>query len=169
MTTAAFPSYIDVFEAALQSGYGSQPESNQVAFQPQTGPAILRRRTSLSQDLETFTLRLTSTQYEQVKKFYRYTVQDGTLPFTMEHPRNRTTGTWQFVSGQTPKIAAAYGVVYDVQLQLRLLDGGESHPILWALYDGLSEDIGAADDTPDLFDDLGCVTDPVSVTVDLNT
>ena len=167
MTKPAWPSYISVWNAALQSGFGENPEANQVAFQPETGPAILRRRTSISQDLTAFTLRVNAYQYEQIRKFYRHTVKDGTLSFTMPHPRNRTTGTWQFVPGNPPKITAAYGVVYDVQLQLRLLDGGESHPIMWALYDGVSCDLGSASDTPTIFDDLGCVTDAPAVSVDL--
>jgi hypothetical protein len=108
----------------MQPGYAEQPEANQSAFQPETGAPILRRRTSLSQDLVTFTSQLTSLQWEGVKYFYRYTIKDGTLQFTMNHPRTQTAATWAWVPGSPPKVNQTYGLTFEIVFTLRLISGG---------------------------------------------
>ena len=120
MGTPAFPLVI----GAMQSNYAEQPESNQAVFQPETGAPILRRRTSLSQDTVTFTAQITSEQFEVVKFFYRNTIKDGTLQFTMPHPRTQAAATWAWVPGNPPKVNQTYGLTFEIVFTLRLISGG---------------------------------------------
>lgn len=122
MATPAFPSWIPA--PAMQDSYQEQPESNQAAFQPDTGKPILRRRTSISTDLITFVSQLTSLEFEQVKNFYRYTIKDGTLQFTMPHPRTGSSAVWAWVPGSPPKVNQTYGLTFEIVFTLRLISGG---------------------------------------------
>jgi hypothetical protein len=119
---AIFPPWI--VATALQSAFAEQPEANQVSFQPETGAAILRRRMSLSQDLVTFTSPLTSASFDDLIYFYRYTLKDGTLQFTMPHPRTGTSATWAWVPGSPPKVNQTDGINFEIVFTLRLISGG---------------------------------------------
>jgi hypothetical protein len=126
MTTPAFPPWINIGTAAhaLAQGYAEQSESNQATFQPETGAPILRRRMSISNDLVTFTARMSSNDFDDLIYFYENAIQDGTLQFTMPHPRTGTSATWAWVTGQPPKINQAYGLSFETVFTLRLISGG---------------------------------------------
>jgi hypothetical protein len=128
MAAPAFPSWIN--SAALQAGYAEQPETNALADQRQVGAPALRRRTSLQQSTITFTVRLSSLEWENVKTFYRSTLKDGTLQFTMNHPRTGVSATWAWVPGQPPKVGQTYGSSFEIVFTLRLISGGAPTPVM---------------------------------------
>ena len=121
MALAAFPSWIN--QGVLQSGYGETPETNVALFKPEVGPPKLRRRTSLSQDILSCKMWLSSSDWEDFLSFYRFELLDGTQQFTWNHPRAGTTATFQF-EGNAPKITATFGLTFEIQFALRLISGG---------------------------------------------
>ena len=128
MTTAAWPAWID--PPALQDGFGESLEDNVAAFTPDVGPPILRRRSSISSDLITVKGWFSSSEWEDIRAFYRSTLKDGTQQFTMEHPRSKTSATWLFVPGSPPKVGSTFGLIFEVQFSLRLVSGGATPPTL---------------------------------------
>ena len=127
MTTFAWPAWIK--QAALQNGYGEEPEVNVASFQPEVGPAKLRRRTSMPNETMTFSYQYDASDWEDLKNFYKGTLSDGTQPFTMTHPRTGTVATWVFTAA--PKVTQTLGpLFFTIQFALRLLSGGGLPPAL---------------------------------------
>lgn len=120
--TAAWPAWIT--PPALQDGFGENPEPNAIDFSPEVGPPKTRRRSSLSNDLLAVVGWYSSQDWEDIKNFYRATLSDGTLRFTMIHPRTKTTGTWMFVPKTPPKVNSTFGLTFVVGFSLRLISGG---------------------------------------------
>lgn len=117
--TAVWPS--DVPQYALQSGFSEKPERNAVTFEPEVGPAMMRRRTSLSSDLITFQTMMTVDEYDKLLDFYRNDTKDGTQPFMRKHPRNIEGANRRFVFTAEPQLSAAGPNYGPVALALRLL------------------------------------------------
>jgi hypothetical protein len=117
-----FPPWITL--GALQQSYAEQPENTQLSFQPEVGAPILRRRASLSNDLVTFTSQLSSNDFDDLIYFYENAIKDGTLQFTMPHPRTQAAATWAWVPGKPPTVYQTYGVTFEIVLTLRLISGG---------------------------------------------
>jgi hypothetical protein len=135
IATPAFPSWVKFWPS--QQNYQEQTSPNQAAFQPSTGNPILRRRTLLSQKLITFTLPLSAFEWEEVKTFYRGTIKDGTLQFTMPHPRTGVAATWAWVPNTPPSVSQTDGINFFILLTLRLISGGvgisAGHPVARAM------------------------------------
>jgi hypothetical protein len=168
MATPAFPSWITFWP--LQASYQEQVDTNQAASQPATGAPTLRRRSLLAQRLITFTLPLSSLEFEALKTFYRTTLKDGTLQFTMPHPRTGVGATWAWQVDNPPKVNQTYGLTFEIILTLRLIAGGVTtgagHPVARAMV--ASETSGAALDfglvtstTLSLYDDFGIIGMPL--------
>ncbi len=119
MATPAFPSWITF--TPLQQGYGEEMATNQVASKPQSGAPILRSRSILSQDLVTFVIPISSAEWEAVIYFHRHTCGDGTLQFTMPHPRTKAGATWAWQPGNPPKVSQTYGETFEIVLALRFI------------------------------------------------
>lgn len=58
-----------------------------VSFEPESGPPIRRRRSSVWLTEFPVTFRMDGAQVAAFETFVRQTIVGGTLPFTMKHPR----------------------------------------------------------------------------------
>lgn len=114
-----WPASIVIGSTVDRQSYREQTETNRVAFQPAVGPDKVRRRSTLSGARMSFTLWLTGAQVATLETFYRTTLADGTLPFTMTHPRTGVDGTFRFDASAELDISKAAYDLYQVSVQLR--------------------------------------------------
>lgn len=103
--------------APLQDGYREQAANNTIRFQPDIGPAQVRRRSTSAPDSISFQLQLSSTDAETLVDFYSSATIGGTERFNITHPRLGTTVEARFLS--PPSVAAkdSDAVVY-VELEV---------------------------------------------------
>lgn len=116
---AAWPGTVNQF--FYKSGYSQKPEANKVSFQPEVGPPIERRRSSLSTDLVQGSGRGTSTEFAALMTFWRTTLLDGSLTFTRNHP---LTGVANTVCKFTdpPAITDVRATFVQFSLQMRVFN-----------------------------------------------
>lgn len=88
-------------------GYSEQSIRNVASFQPDVGPSIDRRRSSVASTDVDFSTMLTTAELTDLLDWYRDTLLDGVLPFTRAHPRTLTTVVMRFKSA--PRITALGG------------------------------------------------------------
>lgn len=116
--TAAWPGTVN--QIVNQDSFNEAPERNVISFQPEVGPPIERRRTSISSNVFAFTQWYTSTEYDALVDFYRTTLLDGVLTFTRNHPRTGVSATFKFTD--VPKIVSLMGgLTFVVSHSLRLM------------------------------------------------
>jgi hypothetical protein len=77
-------------------GWSMAPQDNRVLFQPEIGPPITRRRGTAKTKKWAATYHLTSAEFGTFESFFENDIQDGTLSFTMPHPRTCATATFKF-------------------------------------------------------------------------
>ena len=121
VTVLPTPWPVGVPESALISGYSEQVEDNVARFQPEVGPAKLRRRTSFSQTVYQFGLIMTTTEYDSLLTFYRTTLKDGTLSFKRKHPRTQVASK-TFLFMKPPTSVPVSATLMSVSLALRGID-----------------------------------------------
>lgn len=126
MTAAPWPAWIAT--GPLEDGYGETPQTNRAEFQPEVGEPIRRRRTTLKQDTIPFLSWFSSEDVDDIQFFHRTTLGEGSLPFTLDHPRTGVEATWMFV--EPPRLVRAFGDSFQIQFSLRLLSGGVVLPRL---------------------------------------
>lgn len=102
---------------AVNSSYSEELERNVLSFQPSVGAPKLRRRSSISDSLISFSRSMTRAQWELLKEFYRTDLQDGALSFTAAHPADAGAAT--FIFTDSPK-AQQFGNKRMVQLSVRM-------------------------------------------------
>ena len=98
--TAAWPGTVNQY--MRRNNYSEAPEANKASFQPEVGPPIERRRSSISTVLIVGEGRGTRTEWDNLVTFYRTTLLDGALPFTRTNPD--TGGTITCVFTEPPKL-----------------------------------------------------------------
>jgi hypothetical protein len=80
-------------------GIQGGPQSNKIAFTPDVGPTIDRRRASaISRSYQVECPGLTQTEYLAFVEFYHTTLKEGTLPFTAMDPFTGLEKTFKFGS-----------------------------------------------------------------------
>lgn len=92
----AWPSGVP--EWALAGSLSERVEVNVAEFQPEVGPPVRRRRTSVPTTLLSFEQVLTPAQYATLYSWYTSTLKDGSLSFNLTHPRTGTATECVFVS-----------------------------------------------------------------------
>jgi hypothetical protein len=102
---------------ATDNSYSEEPERNVVSFQPAVGRPKQRRRSSIADDLISFTRLMTRDQWEELKTFYRDELFDGVLPFTAGHPADAGVATFIFTAA--PKAQQFSGSKRMVQISAR--------------------------------------------------
>jgi len=100
MTTAAWPTAL----GCPVLSFTEQPQPNVASFTPEVGPPKMRRRSTAKGWLTSFAFRMTRAQVVTFLTFYETTLEDGSLPFTMNHPRTTTNYSWMFMPGDEPEI-----------------------------------------------------------------
>jgi hypothetical protein len=116
MAIAVWPS--DVPFRPMQAGWSEQPERNVVSFKPEVGPPKERRRGTASGSIVKGTIMVSSAEVDAFWAFYRGTLLDGVLPFTLVHPRTLQPGTWKF-EGEAPVESPYGGLNWQLSFQLR--------------------------------------------------
>lgn len=114
---AAWPAAVNQF--AYRAGYGEQAERNVVSFQPEVGPPIERRRSTVATDIITFEGRGTPAEWASLKSFYRVTLRDGVDTFTRNHPLTGQAGTFKFTA--PPRLIRVGATLLRYELQMRQL------------------------------------------------
>ncbi len=115
--TAAWPT--DLPQCPILNGWDETPQPNVATFAPEVGPPKMKRRSTAKTWLSNVVYRMTSAQLVSFKTFYETTLEDGTLPFTWNHPVNKTNFNWYF--DDQPKITRVTPATHSVQFKLQRL------------------------------------------------
>lgn len=99
----------------LTDSFADQRQPNRIAFEPEVGDDITRRRSTTSRKNITFKL-LSLPGDTTLDDFHDTTLLDGSLPFTWTDPRTGASGTFKFRS--PPKWASA-GYFYEATCEIR--------------------------------------------------
>ncbi len=97
--TASWPETLPA--QADRHAYQEVPQPAAVRFDPENGPPIARRRSTVQLSTATFAFVLTAAQVETFESFVKDELAGGVLSFTIVHPRRDTLVTAQF-SGDPP-------------------------------------------------------------------
>jgi hypothetical protein len=84
--------------------FSEQRQRNIASFKPDVGPPKMRRRSTAVGILTSVAFRMTNTQLSTFDTFFVTTLVDGTLPFSMNHPRTAASYNWMFVPDESPTI-----------------------------------------------------------------
>lgn len=79
-------------------------QPNIAAFKPDVGPPKQRRRSTAVGVDTSIAFRMTNTQLDTFDDFFVNDLADGTLPFTMNHPRTTISYDWTFTAEAPPSI-----------------------------------------------------------------
>lgn len=102
MTTAAWPAGLP--QCPILNGFKEQPQPSTTAFKPEIGPPKIRRRTTAKSWMTDMVYRMTNAQLLTFKTFYETTLEDGSLPFTQNHPVTKVNHNWMFDPANQPQI-----------------------------------------------------------------
>lgn len=117
---AAWPSTVTL--QVDSSGYRETVERNVVEFTPEVGPPMVRRRSSVSSDLISFsTPPVTDDEYDALVNFYRGTLKDGALTFFRTHPRDADGPVEEFRFLEPPQWSLINGTIGRIAVVLRRL------------------------------------------------
>lgn len=108
-----------VNQLTYRNGYQQTPERNVVTFQPEVGPPIERRRSSISTEIVSCSGRGTLTEFNNLMTFYRTTLKDGVDTFTRTHPLNGGTVTCKFM--EPPALTDRRATFVQWSLKFRVL------------------------------------------------
>lgn len=118
MTTPSWPSSLP---APLRPRLSEEAQSNVLAFQPETGPPIIRRRGTARSLMVTMVLRLSGAELETAIAFFEGDLMDGALRFTMPHPRTGNTEEWVFEAPWSSEPVEGDVGYYHFTMKLRML------------------------------------------------
>lgn len=103
------------------NSWSGGPAANQVAFQPDVGDAITRRRgTAVHHVYQGRFTALTLTQLNAFVTFFESDLADGTLTFTWTDPIYGDSSTWRVDLSESPAytVSEASHDTYDISLGL---------------------------------------------------
>jgi hypothetical protein len=101
---AAGEPWPDALSCPILSSLSEQRQRNVGSFNPDVGPPKMRRRSTAVGVLTSMAFRWTDAQVAIFDEFYINTLADGTLPFSMNHPRTTTSYSWMFVPDESPTL-----------------------------------------------------------------
>lgn len=106
---------------AFAQPWEEQAQGNVVAFQPELGPEIVRRRgTAGVKKVQVTLVPVPFATWASVWTFYDTTCKSGTLPFTLVHPVSGATVTARFDPKEPPKYATR-GPTLTISFPLQIL------------------------------------------------
>ncbi len=112
-----WPSSLPVYP--LVNGYSEVADRNVASFQPDIGPTIDRRRSSVASSVINFSLLLSVSEVSTLMTWYRDNLKDGVLPFINMHPRTQSSVIMRFNSA--PQISAASYSLFNVSMSAVVL------------------------------------------------
>jgi hypothetical protein len=109
---------------ALRDSYHEKPERwNVDSFEPDNGPPLEGLNAATSTDQISFELKLTATEWANLRTFWRTTLSSGIAYFTMTNPLTGTAGeNYKFVS--EPELRSVFQLKYRVTVSLRRFNNG---------------------------------------------
>lgn len=105
------------FNVPFSSGMGD----GRIAYQPDKGPAIMRRRTSSTVKTVSGQMRMTRDQVGALQDFIETTLLGGSLPFTFKDPTSQETVLVRLPDGSLPDWRQISGGSFLVSMQLEVL------------------------------------------------
>jgi hypothetical protein len=105
----------------LLDGFSYQPPNLLVASESDTGPPMVRRRTTAGHAKVQCAWLLTGTQFATFRAFYETELAGGAVPFTMPHPLDETTCNAMFDPASVPTYNALKVDVWRVDAALLIL------------------------------------------------
>lgn len=117
MPVPTWPSAGDFPQLPLNGQWQRQRQKNLLAFEPDVGPPLVRRRSTVSTLPATFTIQLTTTQAAALDEFHDIDCGEGSIPFTWDNPETGATETWAWV--EPPAVSHVTGSIYRAQCSLR--------------------------------------------------
>jgi hypothetical protein len=116
---AAWPGTVSQY--AVVGTYQEEPDRNVSTFQPDRGPPLDHRSTSISSDQIQFSTEMVYATFQTLRDFYRTTLKDGALPFTRKHPYDIAGADQTFKFIEAPKWNDLGNVYGRVSISLRRL------------------------------------------------
>jgi len=98
--TDAWPSTLP--QCPIMQSFAEQRQRNVASFKPDVGPPKQRRRSTAVAVQTNVAFRMTRAQLTIFDTFYETTLEDGTLPFTWNHPITLTNYEWMFSPEDAP-------------------------------------------------------------------
>jgi hypothetical protein len=136
--TEAWPSTLP--DRPTVNGFAWRPQDNRLAFAPEVGPSIVRKRSTAAGALATALFNLTDDQVDAFEWWFRKIVNDGVEKFLFKHPRSGALELWSFATGQPYEISALGNGLWSLSCNLLWLPGNrglavvdETQAILTAL------------------------------------
>jgi hypothetical protein len=105
----------------LNAGYSAGLPDGRLAYKPDTGPAIMRKRSSSAVSPLSGEMRMTRAQVAALKAFVETALLDGSLPFTFIDPVSGEEVLVRFPDGSLPGIQHVGGGKFRVSISLEIL------------------------------------------------
>ncbi|MFG1343208.1 hypothetical protein [Xanthobacter autotrophicus] len=100
-----------------QGTWNETPQADVVSFRPESGPTILRRRSTVQGIVAQSTWVFTAAEYAAFRTFYRSDLQGGAIRFALDHPVTGDPTEWVFEA--EPQMTATTNRRVRVQMQWR--------------------------------------------------
>lgn len=111
----------DTLPQCFVVGFSEGLADGRLAYKPDAGPAIMRRRSSAAPRSLSGQLKLTRAQIATLKTFVDDTLIGGSLPFNFKDPTSQATVLVRFPDGSLPNWQQITGGVFRVNLELEIL------------------------------------------------
>lgn len=112
------------------NGFAWKPQDNRIAFAPDVGPSISRKRSTAAGALATALFTLTAVQVDAFEWWFRKVINDGVDQFLFKHPRTQALELWKFAPGQPYEIAALGNGYYSLTCNLMWMPGNRGLSVL---------------------------------------
>lgn len=103
----------------LVQGYQATLPDGAVRTSMDSGPEFARQRFTAAPEPFSATIRVDKEEYRTLVAFYVNDTAHGTIPFDWHHPITKDVAAMQFTG--PPRVTAASGLYYDIQLSLQVL------------------------------------------------
>lgn len=117
MPAPTWPSAGDFPQLPLNGQWQRQRQKNLLVFEPDVGPPLVRRRSTVSTLTSTFTIQLTTTQVAALDAFFETDCAEGAIQFNLDNPETGDTELWAWA--EPPAVSHVTGSIYRAQCSLR--------------------------------------------------
>lgn len=110
-TTGSFP------QCPSPGTWQRQRQSNLLSFEPDVGPPLTRKRSTVSTLSVSFSIVLYTAQLATLDTFFTVDAAEGAIPFDWKNPETGVVEAWSFV--EPPAVQKPFKDRYEVQIRLR--------------------------------------------------